>query len=149
MMPDTDQGRLYELEDEWIYKVSVLADHVARRVSEVVQRVSGLKLSQWRVIAAVADQPGRTASDVVDITPMDKVIVSRAVRSLVDGGLIRREASKSDGRLSHLHLTPEGEAAYRAIVAELRATGADGRATLPEEQRAVFLALLKQAVTQY
>ncbi len=93
--------RAYALDDAWIYKVAVLADLVASRVLKAVQSVSSLNLSQWRVLAALADKPGRTASEVVAITPMDKAIVSRAAASLVDQGLVERRASATDGRVSH------------------------------------------------
>ena len=137
------------LETAWIYKVSVLADLVARRVSEVVRDVSDLNHSQWRVIAAIADVPGRTASDVVDVTPMDKGIVSRAVASLVERDLVERRGSASDGRRSLLFLTGKGEAQYSDIVRALSQTGADGLAALAPGDNAAFLSLLAQTMNAY
>ena len=78
------------------YQVTVLADQIARRTSSVVKRYE-LNLSQWRVLAAVADKPGRTSAEVVTITPMDKGIVSRATKALLTMGLLTRVASQSDG----------------------------------------------------
>lgn len=149
MMPDVKDLPRFALDRAWIYKVSVLADQVARRVGEVVRRVSGLNLSQWRVIAAIADRPGRTASEVVAITPMDKGIVSRATATLVERGLVQRRASSSDGRLSHLFLTNDGEDAYQSIIAALATTGADGMATLDGADTRAFLAMLEQATALY
>ena len=78
----------------------MLADKIARRTTKIVKE-HGLNLSQWRVLAAIADVPGRTSAEVVGITPMDKGIVSRATRALLDMGLIRRLASQSDGRVGY------------------------------------------------
>ena len=47
---------------------------------------------------------------------MDKGIVSRATKALLTRGSVRREASQTDGRLSHLHLTPSGEQLYNEIM---------------------------------
>lgn len=140
---------VFALEQDWSYKVTVLADLVARRVTSVVQRVSGLNLSQWRVLAAIADKPGRTASDVVDVTPMDKAIVSRAVASLVERDLLRRTASQNDGRSSHLQLTDNGYTLYNEIVSEMRKTGVDGLDALNKSEENQFLKQLDQVIKAY
>ena len=103
----------------WPYQVTVLADQIARRTSSVVKRYE-LNLSQWRVLAAVADKPGRTSAEVVTITPMDKGIVSRATKALLTMGLLTRVASQSDGRVSYLHMTDRGQQLYRTILPQVR-----------------------------
>ena len=82
----------------------MLADRITRLSSQIV-KVQGLNLSQWRVLATIAEVPGHTSVDVVKITPMDKGIVNRATKALLQMGYVRREASQHDGRISHLHLT--------------------------------------------
>ena len=110
--PHTD--RVIRLDDYWPYQITVLADRIARRTTKTVKK-HDLNLSQWRVLAAIAEVPGRTSVEVVQITPMDKGIVSRATKALLDRGLVHRQASQSDGRISHLHLTALGEDLYQEI----------------------------------
>ena len=119
-----------KLDQYWPYLVTVLADRIARRTSALV-KTEGLNLSQWRVLAAIAEVPGRTSVEVVTVTPMDKGIVSRATKALLEMGYIRREASQSDGRLSHLHLTDPGTQLYRDIIPtiQIMATWANERLT--------------------
>ena len=107
------------LDSYWPYQVTVLADRIARRTSSIVKQ-HNLNLSQWRVLAAVAEVPGRTSGEVVRITPMDKGIVSRATKALLVMELIRREASQLDGRISHLHMTAFGQALYSEIMPKVR-----------------------------
>lgn len=114
------------------YQVVLLADRIGKRIAAVLKSHDEMNLSHWRVLAAVAEVPGRTANEVVAVTPMDKGIVSRAVKSLIEQELLERRASHSDGRLGHLHLTASGEATYRAIAADIRAVEAEMRAALPE-----------------
>lgn len=137
------------LEESWIYKIAVLADVVARTITPIVYRVSGLNLSQWRVIAAVADRPCCTATNVVSITPMDKGLVSRAVRTLVDREIITKQSSEKDGRAIFLRLTAEGERIYREIVKELDGAGASGRNVLSFEDQAQFHSLLNSVLDSY
>lgn len=112
--------RVLELDHYWPYQITVLADRIARRTSRIVKHY-GLNLSQWRVMAAIAEEPGRTSVDVVTITPMDKGIVSRATKALLNMGLVRREASQIDGRISHLFLTATGVDLYRKLIPEVEA----------------------------
>ena len=113
-MPNT----ILKLESYWPYQVTVLADRIARRTSNIVKRYE-LNLSQWRVLAAVAEVPGRTSVEVVTITPMDKGIVSRATKALLEMDLLHRVASQTDGRISHLHMTERGEELYQTILPQV------------------------------
>ena len=107
-----------KLDQYWPYLVTVLADRIARRTAALV-KPEGLNLSQWRVLAAIAEVPGRTSVEVVTITPMDKGIVSRATKALLELGLVRRQASQVDGRISHLHLTPSGHEMYHRLMPQV------------------------------
>lgn len=148
-MPKNTDIPVFELEKAWIYKVTVLADLIARRVSETVQQTSGLNLSQWRVIAAVADKPGRTSSEVVDVTPMDKGIVSRAVGTLVERKIIERQVSPEDGRRNPLHLTKDGWKTYQDITKALAVRHADGKELLLPDMEARFLNDLDGTISAY
>ncbi len=101
------------------YQLTLLAHRIARETASIARRHEGLNLSHWRVLAAVADAPGSTANDVVAATPMDKGIVSRAVKALIGLGLLRRAASDTDGRVGHLFLTDKGDRLYRSIAEEV------------------------------
>lgn len=106
------------LDDFWPYQVTVLADKASRYIMDVVQNESKLNSSQWRVLAAVADSPGRTASEVTAMTPMDKTIVSRAVQSLIRDGHIKK-SPMDDKRRQSLMLTPSGMDLYARIASKL------------------------------
>lgn len=146
---DSETKDILRLDTAWTYKVSVLADLIARRITHVVQTQAGLNLSQWRVLAAIADKPGRTSADVVTLTPMDKGIVSRAARTLIEKNLIRREASQRDGRISHLYMTEAGEASYDQILRALKDSGADGLDALPRFESEQLLSNLDHAIAAY
>ncbi len=119
---DNDTTAHIELDTFWPYQVTVLADQVSRYTLSVVKTVADLNQSQWRVLAAVADKPGRTAAEVTAITPMDKTIVSRAVSSLIDLGFIEKTAHRSDKRRLSLGLTPHGRQCYMKVAAMLERT---------------------------
>ena len=130
------------LEDFWPYQAVVLADQISRYTLSVVKAEAGLNLSQWRVLAAVAEKPGRTARDVTAITPMDKTIVSRAVASLIESDLIEKQASATDRRVFALKPTLLGLSDYRRIAVRLNETLGDGQ---PSDD---FVQMLKRSTAK-
>ncbi|NNE56707.1 MAG: MarR family transcriptional regulator [Hellea sp.] len=106
---------IIKLDDYWPYQVSVLADLIAKHTTSVLKAHGDLNLSQWRVLAAVAELPGRTAAEVVTVTPMDKGIVSRATATLVADGILEKIGDADDKRRSRLYVTNSGAKSYQAI----------------------------------
>ena len=123
------------LDTYWPYQIIVLADRLSRRTAAIVKQ-HGLNLSQWRGLAAIGEAPGRTSVEVGSITPMDKGIVSRATKGLLEHGLIYRTASQSDGRISHLHLTEAGVKLYGALFPQVEAILKQANAHLSAEEQA-------------
>jgi len=109
-----------KLDEYWPYQAVVLGDLVSRHTTSVLKRHGELNLSQWRVLAAVAEKEGRTAAEVVAVTPMDKGIVSRATAALVKSGHIKKREDASDKRRTHLYITPTGSDSYYKILSDLR-----------------------------
>lgn len=106
----------------WPYKAVFLADRISRHTLSILRETTKLNLSQWRVLAAVAEQPGRTATDVTNITPMDKTLVSRAVQLLIQSQLIEKIPDKDDKRRMTLRSTEKGYAVYQEIAEKLRSS---------------------------
>jgi len=109
------------LDDFWPYQAVKLADQISRHTLSVAKSEGNLNLSQWRVLAAVAEDPGRTAAQVTAITPMDKTIVSRAVSSLIAMELVTKTSDTSDKRRSSLSATKTGIDIYRRVAQRLNA----------------------------
>ena len=130
-----------ELDEFWPYQTVVLADQISRYTLRVVRDIAGLNSSQWRVLAAVADKPGRSAAEVTSVTPMDKTIVSRAVASLIKTGMIQKSKSTNDKRSSSLTTTETGLKIYKQISMVLNRTLID---SIEDKRTAAnFIQLLK------
>jgi len=77
---------------------------------------------------------------------MDKGIVSRATKALLELGLIHREASQSDGRLSHLYLTKHGEDLYQLIRPQVEDVVIDTHPHLDSHQQTRLSELLSELI---
>lgn len=98
------------------YRLSVLTNRVSDAIARQYSERFDLSIPEWRVMAALGNTPGLSASEVAARTAMDKVQVSRAVANLVEMNRVARSADAEDGRVTRLSLSPRGEAIYREIV---------------------------------
>ena len=111
---EDESSRALALADFLPYRIAVLG----RRMSEELARVYGdenLTIPEWRVLAVISQKAAMAARDVVAMTPMDKMAVSRAVASLEAKGFVRRSASAGDRRVADLSLTPAGRRLFDRI----------------------------------
>ena len=135
---------IVDAENYWPYQVAVLADLVTRHVQSIVKSRGTLNQSQWRVLAAIAENSGCTSADVVCLTPMDKGIVSRAVGSLIEEGMVVRTPDPGDKRRATLAVTKAGKDHYKDIsrrVVDSLATASPESVLLAQTLRAPIAAL--------
>lgn len=120
--PQDAHRALLHPQDSPFYQVWVLTNLTAKPFTTTFGRHFHLTLNDWRIMLTVADHPGVTAQELSEYTGLDKMSVSRAVRSLESQGRLVRQSNEADRRMRHLFLTDAGWEAYTAI-----ATGAQRR----------------------
>lgn len=97
------------------YQLSVLTNRVSDAIARQYSERFDLTIPEWRVMAALGNTPGLSASEVAARTAMDKVQVSRAVANLVENGRVERGSDAQDGRITRLALSPRGQAIYHQV----------------------------------
>jgi len=126
------------------YRLSVLSNLVSRAFALLYAERFDLAIPEWRVLAVLGTVKSLSAGEVCVRTAMDKVQVSRAVRSLMASGLIERNISAEDRRRSSLSLTKEGNAIYVEITPLAHSTEARLLETLTAEEKAQLDHLLSK-----
>lgn len=114
-MPDIENVSLLRLREFLPYRLSVLSNTISTRIASLYDREFGLSIWQWRVMAVTGDRPGISATEIGQLTAMDKVAVSRAIAAMIQMGYLERKTSETDGRRSQLFLTPAGRDVYELI----------------------------------
>jgi DNA-binding MarR family transcriptional regulator len=109
-------------------------------------RSSGLTPRQFAVLMVVAEEEGRTQTDLVERTGIDRSTLADIVGRLLSHGLIQRRRAKEDARAYAIKLTPQGTKALRD--AQPGAAAADARllTNLPPAKRQEFLESLSLIV---
>lgn len=80
---------------------------------------SPFSLTETRVLYELAQRTGPTAADLSRDLELDAGYLSRILRGFSAQGLIVRKPSTSDGRASHVWLTPGGRAAFGPLDARV------------------------------
>ena len=118
------------------YRLSVLANTVSRALADCYEERFGLTIPQWRVIAVLGPDSELSASEIAELSVMDKVSVSRAVARLVDDGRLLRTIDLDDRRRSVLRLSRRGRAIYERIIPLARGYERDLLRALDPDDRA-------------
>lgn len=95
----------FELERFLPYRLSLLTNTISHGISESYRQRHVISVTEWRVMAVLGRFPGLTASEVMERTAMDKVAISRAVKNLMEKGLLDRETDPEDRRRRRLFIT--------------------------------------------
>lgn len=93
-------------------------------------------------LVMIAENPGITQSELVDLVIIDRATVSKMLVYLENEGLIQRKPHPTDGRAIVLDPTEKGKAVYEEaieITTEYRRLMLDG---VPEEEQAAALSAL-------
>ncbi|PIO82836.1 hypothetical protein BSQ39_04230 [Loigolactobacillus backii] len=88
---------------------------VSRQLDQRLARL-GLSTSQYFYILKIHDHPGLTQKALGATEFIDPSNVTRAVKQLIDQGLIERRQNSQDKRAYQLALTAKGKAIYPQIL---------------------------------
>jgi DNA-binding MarR family transcriptional regulator len=102
-------------DDSVFFRLVRVVNLTARPFSESIGRLHRLTLNEWRVLLVLANHPGVAASEVVGLTGLDKMTVSRALAALVRQGRAVRRVDPADKRRLLLRLSAEGERVFARI----------------------------------
>lgn len=130
------------LHDYLPYRLALASHRVSRMVGRAYRARFGLSIPEWRVIAILGEAEEATAQGLGDAAGLDKVSVSRAVRALVDRGVVEKRPHGRDRRSSLLRLTDDGQAVYADVAPAALQAEAALVAELSEDEERVLAALL-------
>jgi DNA-binding MarR family transcriptional regulator len=95
------------------------------RRSELVADACGLTPQRYLLLLMIKGAPDgssrSTVTELADQLQLAQSTVTELVSRSVDAGLVQREGSEADGRVTYLRLTPEGERRLTCSFTGLRA----------------------------
>ena len=100
-----------------------LLNQASRRMTSELRRVvsaEGLPVEFWRVLEALADERGRSMSELAEQIGMQMPATCKVVDRMVEAALIQRSADPADQRRVILHISDFGIQKFGALGAEMR-----------------------------
>jgi DNA-binding MarR family transcriptional regulator len=107
---------------------------------------AGLPIGEGRCLSAIGSFRPLSVVDLAAAANLDKAQASRAAQSLVAQGLVRKDASPTDGRGVVLTLTARGERVWRRVMELVERRNAEITACLTAAERAQLDRLLDRLV---
>ena len=119
-----------------------LTYRLARVQAKLNTQANRITLTQWRVIALVGAAGQARLSDLAKAAALDKGLLSRAVKTLVEDGSILTRTDENDHRAQVLSLSGKGQQIFERTLPVTRARQHRLREGLTEEELAVFRQVL-------
>jgi DNA-binding MarR family transcriptional regulator len=107
------------------FKLVRVVNLTARPFHAGVGKHHHLSLNEWRVMVVLASHPGVSATEVADVTGLDKMSVSRALAGLGRHERLQRQDDPADQRRSRLSLSPQGKRLFARIGAQAKVREAE------------------------
>lgn len=111
--------------------------------------LQSLTLSQLQYLEKVGVLGESTISQISSEMGVTKASASQAVSRLVQMGLLSKERSEGDGRVSHIRLTAQGEAFYRLKFETLQQYERFIRRALTPQEQEALEELLRKLISQF
>jgi DNA-binding MarR family transcriptional regulator len=99
-----------------------LTQVIGARDRELAQglRDFGLRVPEWRALAALYSKKHSTMSELADLASIDRTTLTRTVDRMQDAGWIERLADEQDMRVTRLALTASGRKMFERIWPEVQ-----------------------------
>jgi DNA-binding MarR family transcriptional regulator len=140
-----DQPRLHDappLDVRVSYRISRLNARLNAQAGRILKASADISLSQWRILVMINEAGEITASDIARQTKIDKALISRAIRSLADEGLIAADIQASDHRSHLIRFTDLGRARFHEALPHMLARQNGIVAGLSGEEQDQFFSML-------
>jgi DNA-binding MarR family transcriptional regulator len=112
----TDGGAVLDLERYVPALITFIANKLSRSASALYRKRFHVNITEWRILALLAIQPGIPAAHICHIIGFDKGPVSRTLSLMRGRGLVAIKSDPNDGRTRAISLTPKGRATHDEII---------------------------------
>jgi DNA-binding MarR family transcriptional regulator len=142
------------LEERWAivsprnlpYHILLLGKLIDRVTAQHVRTLADLSLAEWRAMAHIDYLKVCSAREIANLAFVDPAEVSRAVRSLEERGLVRREVNPKNRKASIVSLTKEGKVVHKKIRGERGQYFEDWVTDLSETDREELYVMLRNII---
>lgn len=120
------------------YRMSRVQAKLNAQASRILKEASGITLIQWRIIALIGAAGQTQSSALSKDAALDKGLLSRNLKTLIEEGVVASETKSSDHRVQNLSLTEKGRTIFDKTLPVTRKRQAQLRDGLTEKELRIF-----------
>ncbi|MBR0778655.1 MarR family transcriptional regulator [Bradyrhizobium diazoefficiens] len=124
--------------------ITFIANKLSNSASAFYQRQFGVNVTEWRVMALLAIEPGIPAARICHVIGFDKGPVSRTLAGLEKRGLVSIRTDPNDGRTHSISLTARGRATHDKVIIAAFERERRLLSCLSKDEREVLIDLLRR-----
>lgn len=136
------------LDDMLLYRVWQLNARAGRLVMRMCETEFGVTRREWRLLSYLAQHDGALPSELADDARLDRARTSRAISSLADKHLIRRQPRPHNRREVVLTLTEAGRDLHERLMPRVAAINGQLMSALSQEEARGLATLLQRLQDQ-
>lgn len=130
------------------WRVYYLSHMIVKPVQINVTEPYGISWVEWRILITLAHAPGISANEITLAWAFDKMMVSRAIKHLLEMKLIKREVGITDNRRFLLYLEPKGQAIFDKLWAGAQAHYSEIISTLDPGEFDIFCKIADKLIAR-
>lgn len=126
------------------YRLSRVQAKLNAQATRILKKHGDLSLTQWRVLVILSELQVSTHSEIARLTEIDKGLLSRTLKGMIEAGLIVAKASPSDNRQIQLTLSAVGYDKFEAARPAMRARQSKLLGTMSESENEILFRILSK-----
>lgn len=126
------------------HRLIVASNLISKPFMDEIARPHALTLSEWRVLMALTARPDTSGEEIAREMGMERMTVSRSLRSLEAAGRVVRESDASHAKRLSWRLTAEGASLVASLGAEALTRQERVLGVFSAPEREVLSALLQR-----
>ena len=112
----SNKSKALNLTDYYPYRLAVLSHEVSKAFAPLYQQRFELTRQEWLVLAALGEHANMSCKEITEYSTLEKMQVSRAIKSMIKKSLVEHIDSKQDRREKRVKLSRNGAQVYQEIV---------------------------------
>ena len=118
--PSTPKKEAHRFVADYLAALLAQASHLISSEFHEVVRKNGLSVSEWRVLASLADSEPLSIGRLAELTVGKQPTVTRLLDRMESKGHVKRLAHGSDRRVTLVTITPQGEAFVADLIEQAK-----------------------------
>jgi DNA-binding MarR family transcriptional regulator len=136
----------FQLDRSVTHRLHTLNKLTDRVTQQAYLAEAGIALGEGRCLSAVASFGPLSVNDLAGYANLNKGQASRAAQTLVERGLVRKEAAPTDGRGVVLSVTPAGSRLWARLQPVIERRNEEITACLTHDEQALLSRLLDRLI---